>query len=169
VVEGRSSGALNLYATEPEVFNAEDEATAARWAEQATGALAVALRIADSDSRVESLLGGLDSRATIGEAVGLLMAQERCTVEQAFDLLRIASQRRNVELRDVAAGIVGAFRAGAGRPVRALVTAPAPQIPRQRPSLALRSGREAKTLPSLGGAPSPARANTRNSGPTSAS
>jgi AmiR/NasT family two-component response regulator len=69
----------------------------------------VALRIADSDSRVESLLGGLDSRTTIGQAVGLLMAQERCTAEQAFDLLRIASQRRDVELRDVAAGIVGAF------------------------------------------------------------
>jgi GAF domain-containing protein len=109
VVEGRSSGALNLYAGEPEAFSAEDEATAAGWAEQATGALAVALRIADSDSRAESLLGGLDTRATIGQAVGLLMAQERCTAEQAFGLLRIASQRRNVKLRDVAAGIVSAF------------------------------------------------------------
>jgi GAF domain-containing protein len=109
VVEGRSSGALNLYATEPEVFSAEDEATAAGWAEQATAALAVALRIADSDHRAESLLGGLDTRATIGQAVGLLMAQERCTAEQAFGLLRIASQRRNVKLRDVAAGVVSAF------------------------------------------------------------
>ena len=109
VVEGRSSGALNLYATEPGVFSDEDEAAAAGWAEQATGALAVALRIADSDSRAESLLGGLDTRATIGQAVGLLMARERCTAEQAFDLLRIASQRRNVKLRDVAAGIVNAF------------------------------------------------------------
>jgi GAF domain-containing protein len=109
VVEGRSSGALNLYATQPEGFSAEDEATAARWAEQATGALAVALRIADSDSRAESLLGGLDTRTTIGQAVGLLMAQERCTSEQAFDLLRIASQRRNVKLRDVAASVVTAF------------------------------------------------------------
>jgi GAF domain-containing protein len=112
VVEGHSSGALNLYATQPEGFSAEDEATAAGWAEQATGALAVALRIADSDSRAESLLGGLDSRATIGQAVGLLMARERCTAEQAFDLLRIASQRRNVKLRDVAAGVVAAFEEG---------------------------------------------------------
>ncbi len=109
VVEGRSSGALNLYATQPEGFSAEDETTGARWAERATGALAVALRIADSDSRAESLLGGLDSRATIGQAVGLLMARERCTAAQAFDLLRIASQRRNVKLRDVAAGVVSAF------------------------------------------------------------
>jgi GAF domain-containing protein len=111
VVEGRSRGALNLYATEPRVFDA-DEATAYRWAEQATGALAVALRIADSDSRAESLLGGLDTRATIGQAVGLLMAQERVPAERAFDLLRIASQRRNVKLRDVAAGVVAAFEEG---------------------------------------------------------
>jgi GAF domain-containing protein len=112
VVEGRSSGALNLYATAPEVFGSEDEAVASRWAGQATGALAVALRIADSDSRAESLLGGLDTRATIGQAVGLLMARERCTAQQAFDLLRIASQRRNVKLRDVAAGVVAAFEEG---------------------------------------------------------
>ncbi|WP_198588213.1 GAF and ANTAR domain-containing protein [Geodermatophilus chilensis] len=109
VVEGRNSGALNLYATEPEVFGADDEAIGARWAGQATGALTVALRLADSDHRAESLLGGLDTRATIGQAVGLLMAQERCTADQAFDLLRIASQRRNVKLRDVAAGVVSAF------------------------------------------------------------
>ncbi len=111
VVEGRSRGALNLYATEPRVFGA-DEATAYRWAGQATGALAVALRIADSDSRTESLLGGLDTRATIGQAVGLLMAQEQVPAEQAFDLLRIASQRRNVKLRDVAAGVVATFEEG---------------------------------------------------------
>ena len=111
VVEGRSRGALNLYATEPRVFGA-DEATAYRWAERATGALAVALRIADSDSRAESLLGGLDTRATIGQAVGLLMAQEQVPAERAFDLLRIASQRRNVKLRDVAAGVVAAFEEG---------------------------------------------------------
>ena len=112
VVEGRNSGALNLYATEPRVFSADDEATAADWAQQATGALTVALRIADSDERTESLLGGLDTRATIGQAVGLLMAQERCTADRAFDLLRIASQRRNVKLRDVAAGVVTAFEEG---------------------------------------------------------
>jgi GAF domain-containing protein len=112
VVEGRSSGALNFYATAPRAFRADDEASAARWAGQATGALTVALRIADSDERAQSLLGGLDTRATIGQAVGLLMAQERCTADRAFDLLRIASQRRNVKLRDVAAGVVAAFEAG---------------------------------------------------------
>ncbi|MGY1592370.1 GAF and ANTAR domain-containing protein [Geodermatophilus sp. SYSU D00708] len=110
-VEGRSRGALNLYSTEPRAFGPADEAVAARWAGQAAGALAVALRIADGDDKAEQLRGGLDTRTVIGQAVGLLMAQERCTAEQAFALLKHSSQRRNVKLRDVAAGLVAAFEA----------------------------------------------------------
>jgi hypothetical protein len=39
-------------------------------------------------------------------AVGILMAQTPCTPERAFDMLRTASQRSNVKLRDIAAQIV---------------------------------------------------------------
>lgn len=112
VVEERSRGALNLYSTSPGAFTAAEEEVATRWAAQATGALAVALRIADGDDRAEQLLGGMDTRTTIGQAVGLVMAQERCSAEEAFRLLTIASQRRNVKLREVAAGVVGSFEAG---------------------------------------------------------
>jgi AmiR/NasT family two-component response regulator len=34
------------------------------------------------------------------------MAQEKCTQERAFGLLRSASQHRNVKLRDIAGAIV---------------------------------------------------------------
>ena len=112
VVEDRPRGALNLYATEPAAFGPDDEATAAHWAQRAAEALRVALRIADGDDRADQLLGGLDTRAVIGQATGLLMAQERCTAEQAFTLLRLASQRRNVKLRDVASSLVAAFESG---------------------------------------------------------
>ncbi|SEO38290.1 GAF domain-containing protein [Trujillonella endophytica] len=111
VVEGRSRGALNLYATAVKAFTDDDERVATRWAGQAAGALAVALRLADSDDRATQLQGGLDSRTMIGQAVGLVMAQERCTAEEAFRLLTLASQRRNVKLREIAAGIVQAFEA----------------------------------------------------------
>ena len=111
VVEERSRGALNFYSTEPGSFTERDEEVATRWAAQATGALAVALRIADGNDRAEQLLGGLDSRTTIGQAVGLVMAQERCRADEAFRLLTLASQRRNVKLREVAAGIVETFEA----------------------------------------------------------
>jgi GAF domain-containing protein len=110
-VEGRTRGALNLYSTRPAAFGAEDEAEAGRWAAQAAGALAVALRIADGDDRADQLLGGLDTRTMIGQAIGLVMAQERCTADQAFALLRVSSQRRNVKLRDIAAALVASFEA----------------------------------------------------------
>lgn len=112
VVADRSRGALNFYATGPAAFTDADEQVATRWAAQATGALAVALRIADGDERAEQLLGGLDTRTRIGQAVGLVMAQERCSAEEAFRLLTLASQRRNVKLREVALGVVEAFESG---------------------------------------------------------
>jgi GAF domain-containing protein len=111
VVEERSRGALNFYSTDPGAFTERDEEVATRWAAQATGALAVALRIADGDDRAEQLLVGLDTRTTIGQAIGLVMAQERCRAEEAFRLLTLASQRRNTKLRVVAAGVVEAFEA----------------------------------------------------------
>jgi AmiR/NasT family two-component response regulator len=42
------------------------------------------------------------TRQEIGQAVGLLMVQRRCTAEEAFRLLQQASQRSNEKLRDVA-------------------------------------------------------------------
>ena len=45
----------------------------------------------------------------IDQALGVLMAQQRCDAQQAFALLRAASQRSNRKLRDVAAEVVGRF------------------------------------------------------------
>lgn len=106
VVDERSRGALNFYCDAPAALTREDESTAGRWAARAAGALSVALRLADSDARAESLAQGLDGRTVIGAAIGLVMARERCTRDQAFQLLKLASQRRNTKLRDVAAGLV---------------------------------------------------------------
>ena len=46
------------------------------------------------------------SRAVIDQAIGIVMAQQRGTPEQAFAALRTISQRRNVKLRVVAAELV---------------------------------------------------------------
>lgn len=42
----------------------------------------------------------------IEQAKGVLMAQNRCGPEEAFDLLRLASQRANVKVSVLAAQIV---------------------------------------------------------------
>ena len=46
------------------------------------------------------------SRELIGQAQGILMEHERVTAEQAFDILRRASQHLNEKLRDVAQNLV---------------------------------------------------------------
>jgi AmiR/NasT family two-component response regulator len=48
----------------------------------------------------------MDSRAVIEQAKGVLMAQRHVDADQAFDILREASQRYNRKLRDIAEGIV---------------------------------------------------------------
>jgi putative methionine-R-sulfoxide reductase with GAF domain len=102
----RGRGALNLYATRPHAFTATDERIAGAWAGQAGGALSVAWRMAEHEDVVDHLNRGMASRQVIGQAVGLLMAQRRCTGDDAFGFLIAASQRTNEKLRDVAARIV---------------------------------------------------------------
>ncbi|MCA0144134.1 GAF and ANTAR domain-containing protein [Blastococcus sp. LR1] len=105
-VGNRGRGALNLYAREADAFTSADEVAGHTWAGQAAGALAVAWQMAERDEVVDLLNQGMVTRQVIGQAVGLLMAQRRCTAEEAFDMLKVASQRNNEKLRDVAARMV---------------------------------------------------------------
>ena len=55
---------------------------------------------------VQDMHSAMATRAVIDQALGILMAQQHCTPEVAFAILRRASQNRNVKLRDIAAAIV---------------------------------------------------------------
>ena len=107
--QGSTIGALNNYSTQPQAFaSAESEAAATAVAE----AVAVAVLNADAHDRLaehaRNLRLAMDSRAVIEQAKGVLMAQRGLDAEQAFEILRDASQRYNRKLRDIAAGIVAA-------------------------------------------------------------
>jgi ANTAR domain len=52
------------------------------------------------------LRAALASRSVIDQAIGIIMAEQRCTAQQAFEILRIASQNRNAKLRHVAADVI---------------------------------------------------------------
>jgi len=52
--------------------------------------------------RSDDLRAALLTRDVIGQAKGILMYQRRITADQAFDVLRVASQRANRKLRDIA-------------------------------------------------------------------
>ena len=104
--QGRPIGALNLYARDASAFGAAEAERAAQFAENASGALTLAIRLASHAALIEQLRSSLLSRAVIDQALGIVMAREHCTQTRAFDILRAASQRTNVKLRDIASAIV---------------------------------------------------------------
>ena len=98
-------GSLNMYSRRG-VFGGEDELLAALVAGQAAVCVAAAQAVRASHETVEQLNHALASRDMIGQAKGILMAREGCNSDEAFDMLRRASQRMNQKLRDVAEQIV---------------------------------------------------------------
>ena len=106
--DGRHIGALNLYAPDAGMFGEAELRRAEAFAATATGALTLAVRQAEQADLTVQLRSALASRAVIDQALGIIMAQERCTSQEAFGILRAASQHRNLKLRQVAADIVTA-------------------------------------------------------------
>lgn len=92
-------GALNLYSRRRDAFDDHDIAVGAVFATHAAVAV-------DAARREEGLEGKASSRDIIGMAKGLIMARQGVTSDEAFDVLRRASQRMNVKLREVAARMV---------------------------------------------------------------
>jgi GAF domain-containing protein len=106
--EQKVIGALNLYAMRPGAFGPREQATALRFADEASRALTLAVRLAERAEMSQNLKQALASRAVIDQALGIIMGQNRCSADEAFDILRTTSQNRNVKLRDIAAAIVAA-------------------------------------------------------------
>jgi GAF domain-containing protein len=98
-VDDKAVGALNLYAKDPGAFSHTDEETALLFAEQAGVACLNAERYWSTYNINQQLEEALKTRDVIGQAKGVLMATMKITDDQAFDILRTASQRRNVKLR----------------------------------------------------------------------
>jgi GAF domain-containing protein len=99
-------GAVNLYARFPIAFGVVDRAKAAILASLASLALSVAQSHEDEERRALTFQAALRTREVIGEALGILMERERINADQAFDVLRRASQHLNVKLREVAQNLV---------------------------------------------------------------
>ncbi len=98
----RTLGALNLYSSRVAAFRERPNTIGlgSLFASHAAVALAGA-------QTLEGLRSALESRETISVAMGILMAREGIPRAKAFDVLRRASQRENVKLRDIAARIAG--------------------------------------------------------------
>lgn len=101
-------GAINLYSQQPRAFGPGEMEQGRRFADEASRALTMAVRLAQHAELSAQLQAALTSRAVIDQAIGVVMGQNRCGADEAFAVLRTASQNRNVKLRAVAEEIVAA-------------------------------------------------------------
>jgi GAF domain-containing protein len=108
-LEDQTRAALNIYASGPASFTPADITVAEKFADQASKSLRLALRIARLRDARDDLAAAMESRAVIDMAVGVVMAQNRCAPEEAFALLRSASNSRNTKLREVAGSVVASI------------------------------------------------------------
>jgi GAF domain-containing protein len=114
--QGTSIGALNNYSTQPAAFASPDSLRAGL---EVAEVVAVAVANADAhhqlSEQTRNMRVAMESRAVIEQAKGVLMAQRHVDAEQAFEILREASQRYNRKLRDIALGIVESTHDGERR------------------------------------------------------
>jgi ANTAR domain len=92
---------LNVYSTMSDAFDEHAEAVGTLVA--TLGALEV--NNARRRDKIHNLQKALASNRDIGVAMGVLMARHKITREQAFDLLRVASQHTHRKLSDIAAEV----------------------------------------------------------------
>jgi GAF domain-containing protein len=99
-------GVLVLYARRPGMFGPQETRRAQKFARHAAGAVTLSLRMASCADQNDQLRSSIVSRAVIDQALGVIMATERCPQDKAFALLRSVSQNTNIKIRDLAATIV---------------------------------------------------------------
>lgn len=107
-----ATAALNIYAECPYVFDDAAIESIQHDVVLASQALRLAVRLARQTDVAMDLGAAMESRTVINLAVGIVMAQNRCTQQEAFQILRAASNHRNLKLRDVAADLVSAVGGG---------------------------------------------------------
>ncbi len=93
--------ALNFYAARPGAFDDLDVGVGAMFAPFAALTVQTSLR----EREIEHLQTALQSSRQIGVAIGILMARQLVTYDEAFAQLASASQHLNVKLRDIAAEV----------------------------------------------------------------
>jgi GAF domain-containing protein len=107
IAKDETVGAVTLYASTDAPFSVDDRRGAELFAGYATGALMIAIRLAEMAELTGHLETALESRAVIDQAKGIIMAEQHCAADEAFMILRKASQNQNLPLRHLAAQLVG--------------------------------------------------------------
>lgn len=99
---GEVIGALNFYSTQRDALRPGQQQEGNAFAAQAAISLASAKQLHGLGLQVDQLREALQTRTMIGQATGILMAQEALSSDEAFQKLVQISQTSNIKLRDIA-------------------------------------------------------------------
>lgn len=102
VAQDRVLGAMNVYAHEPDAFDAHAITLGELFAIPAAITVHNAQALAQAERLVAQLQAALTSHSTIDRALGIVMSRTGCSEAEAFDKLRIMSQAENRKLSVVA-------------------------------------------------------------------
>jgi GAF domain-containing protein len=109
-------GALNCYSRTPAAFGDGSIDIALELAAHVAVAVGNAVSHTDAAKLADDMRAAMASRAVIEQAKGVIMAQNRCGEDEAFEVLRRASMGRNVKLRDLARDLVAGVSGRAPTP-----------------------------------------------------
>jgi len=101
ILEGKKVGALNLFSDTPGALERNGDEGAVLAAFTSVALMSVANR-----ERADSLRRGLESNREVGKAIGLLMAAHHIGSDEAFEVLRKASNDMNMKLTEVAREVI---------------------------------------------------------------
>jgi len=110
---GEAQGVVNLYSRYPDGFSDVDIRTAENFVANASRSLQLALNMARLKGAQDDLVAAMQSRTIIDMAVGVVMAQNGSSQDEAVRILTRASSSRNIKLRDVASTVVDSVSSNA--------------------------------------------------------
>jgi hypothetical protein len=110
-----ATAALAFFAPTAQAFPLRLIAEAHSFADLAARGLRLVLELHTTRTRASDLQSALESRTSIDIACGVIMAQNRCSYDDAIGIIARASSHRNIKLRKVAEGILEKLPGGAPR------------------------------------------------------
>ncbi|MGB7449913.1 MAG: GAF and ANTAR domain-containing protein [Ornithinimicrobium sp.] len=129
-------GAINCYSPSPHAFGRDSETIGLFLAVHASAGIGAA-------EREEQLRTALTSRDVIGQAKGLIMAQQGLSAEAAFAVMVRQSRDTNTRLHELAVGVVSRHRSRGVPPGE--LTGPDSDQPTERGSVRATSSRRGTT------------------------
>lgn len=106
LLEGRAIGAMNVYSHAKDAFSV----AAARLGEQFARPAAVSVHnaavLTETRETVDHLTAALKNRATIDQALGIIMSRTGADPDEAFERLRVLSQSGKIKVSELAQNMV---------------------------------------------------------------